>query len=70
VGGGVVLRRSNNNFHWPRLQRSVQQLEAWLPQGSPAQIACAAGLGALRGSKLIEQGAQALQLRTTANAGN
>jgi len=70
VGGGVVLRRSNNNFHWPRLQRSVQQLEAWLPQGSPAQIACAAGLGPLRGSKLIEQGAEALQLRTTANAGN
>ena len=70
AAGGVCARPSDNNFHWPRLQRSLEQLQAWLPSGSPGQIACAAGLGPLAGAKLVEHGARALQLRSIANAEN
>jgi hypothetical protein len=70
IGGGVMLRNGISNFHWPRLQKSAAKLSDWLGPDSPAQIACAAGLGALRGAKLVEDGARALQLKTIANAGN
>ncbi|MCP9886791.1 MBL fold metallo-hydrolase [Cyanobium sp. ATX 6A2] len=44
-------------FHWPRQIRSLERLRLWLPAGSPDWIACAGGLGALRGEKLVEGGA-------------
>ena len=58
--GGVQLRRTQATFHWPRQKRSLDQLLAWLPGGSPAEIACAAGLGAIGGGKLVGAGAAAL----------
>lgn len=47
-------------FHAPRQRRSLAQLARWLPAGSPAWIASGAGLGALRGEKLVEPAAALL----------
>jgi hypothetical protein len=47
-------------FHAPRQRRSLAHLARWLPAGSPAWIASGAGLGALRGEKLVEPGAALL----------
>lgn len=58
--GGVKLQRTEATFHWPRQKRSFSKLLAWLPGGSPAEIACAAGLGAVGGGKLVGDGAAAL----------
>jgi hypothetical protein len=44
-------------FHWPRQLASVGRLRAWLPAGSPDWIASGAGLGALRGDKIVGGGA-------------
>ena len=44
----------------PRQLRSLARLRQWLPSGSPAWIATAAGLGALRGDKLVNDGAELL----------
>lgn len=65
------LRRSGT-FHWPRQLRSLQTLRQWLPAGSPDWIATGAGLGALRGEKLLVGGADQLarlELTTLAAAG-
>ena len=52
--------RTRRTFHWPRQLRSLARLRQWLPSGSPAWIATAAGLGALRGDKLVNDGAELL----------
>ena len=59
--GGVELRQTESTFHGPRQRRSLQRLSQWLGPDQPAQIACAAGLGPLRGAKLVESGAAALR---------
>lgn len=53
--------RTAHTFHWPRQQRSLERLQHWLPAGSPRWIATGAGLGALRGEKLVPGTAQAGQ---------
>ena len=50
------MRIGDSTFHASRQQRSVGRLRTWLQPGQPAQIACAAGLGVLRGVKLVERG--------------
>jgi glyoxylase-like metal-dependent hydrolase (beta-lactamase superfamily II) len=50
VAGPLRNRRS---FHWGRWLRSLETLRQWLPPGSPGWLASGAGLGALRGEKLI-----------------
>jgi glyoxylase-like metal-dependent hydrolase (beta-lactamase superfamily II) len=47
-------------FHWGRQLAGVERLRRWLPAGSPAWIASGAGLGALRGDKLVMGGAALL----------
>jgi glyoxylase-like metal-dependent hydrolase (beta-lactamase superfamily II) len=64
------LRRSGT-FHWPRQLQSLERLRQWLPAGSPDWIASGAGLGALRGAKLLHNGADQLaqlELTTLAQA--
>jgi glyoxylase-like metal-dependent hydrolase (beta-lactamase superfamily II) len=55
--GPLISRRT---FHGPRQLRSLERLRDWLPAGSPDWIASGAGLGALRGEKLVAQGAALL----------
>lgn len=55
---GPIRRR--DTFHWPRQLQSLQRLSQWLPAGSPDWIASGAGLGALRGEKLVSEGAAQL----------
>lgn len=45
--------RTSRSFHWGRWLRSLERLQGWLPAGAPAWLASGAGLGALRGEKLI-----------------
>ncbi len=45
--------RLRGTFHWGRQLRSLERLRRWLPSGSPRWIASGAGLGALRGPKLV-----------------
>jgi hypothetical protein len=52
--------RQRGTFHWGRQLASVERLRRWLPPGAPGWIASGAGLGALRGAKLVEQGAALL----------
>lgn len=52
--------RTARTFHWPRQRASVARLRTWLPAGSPDWIASGAGLGALRGAKLVGGGAALL----------
>ena len=52
--------RRRGTFHWGRQLRSLERLRRWLPPGSPDWIASGAGLGALRGPKLVERGAELL----------
>ncbi|KAF0652095.1 hypothetical protein L107_14417 [Cyanobium sp. Copco_Reservoir_LC18] len=56
----VAPLRQRGTFHWGRQLRSIERLRGWLPPGSPGWIASGAGLGALRGEKLVEQGAALL----------
>ncbi|WP_396094871.1 MULTISPECIES: MBL fold metallo-hydrolase [unclassified Cyanobium] len=58
--GRVAPLRQGGTFHWGRQLRSLERLRQWLPAGSPDWIASGAGLGALRGAKLVEQGASQL----------
>jgi glyoxylase-like metal-dependent hydrolase (beta-lactamase superfamily II) len=51
---------SRRTFHWPRQLRSLALLRERLPQGSPDWIATGAALGALRGERLVPQGAALL----------
>jgi glyoxylase-like metal-dependent hydrolase (beta-lactamase superfamily II) len=48
--------RTSRTFHWPRQLQSVAKVRAWLPPTSPGWIATGAGLGALRGEKLVDRG--------------
>jgi glyoxylase-like metal-dependent hydrolase (beta-lactamase superfamily II) len=52
--------RRRGTFHWGRQLRSLERLCRWLPSGSPDWIASGAGLGALRGPKLVERGSELL----------
>ena len=52
--------RTPRTFHWPRQLASLQRLRAWLPSQSPQWIATGGGLGALRGEKLVPNGADLL----------
>jgi glyoxylase-like metal-dependent hydrolase (beta-lactamase superfamily II) len=52
--------RQRGTFHWGRQLQSLERLRRWLPAGSPDWIATGAGLGALRGPKLVEEGAHQL----------
>jgi glyoxylase-like metal-dependent hydrolase (beta-lactamase superfamily II) len=47
--------RTSRSFHWRRWLLSLERLQAWLPPGSPGWLASGAGLGALRGAKLIPE---------------
>lgn len=58
--GQLAPLRSRRCFHWPRQLASVRKLASWLPHGSPDWIASGAGLGALRGDKLVSSGASML----------
>jgi hypothetical protein len=52
--------RSRRTFHWPRQLRSLARLRDQLPEGSPNWIATGAALGALRGGRLVPEGAALL----------
>jgi glyoxylase-like metal-dependent hydrolase (beta-lactamase superfamily II) len=58
--GRLAPLRSRRCFHWPRQLRSLAKLRTWLPEGSPDWIATSAPLGALRGEKLVREGAHLL----------
>jgi hypothetical protein len=58
--GLLAPLRTQRTFHWPRQLRSLGALRQWLPAGSPDWIASGGGLGALRGDKLVGQGATLL----------
>lgn len=45
--------RQRRTFHWPRQQRSLEKLLDWLPANACPSLASGAGLGALRGAKLM-----------------
>ena len=63
----VEMRIGDSTFHASRQQRSVGRLRTWLQPGQPAQIACAAGLGVLRGVKLVERGNVAIDTAIARN---
>jgi glyoxylase-like metal-dependent hydrolase (beta-lactamase superfamily II) len=58
--GHLAPLRSRRCFHWPRQLRSLEKLRNWLPEGSPEWIASGSALGALRGEKLVWEGARLL----------
>jgi glyoxylase-like metal-dependent hydrolase (beta-lactamase superfamily II) len=58
--GALAPLRQRCTFHWRRQLASLRRLQAWLPAGSPAWIACGGGLGALRGEVLVGDGNRVL----------
>ena len=52
--------RTTRSFHWGRWLRSLERLRAWLPADAPGWLASGAGLGALRGEKLVPDGRRVL----------
>ncbi|MFM7267311.1 MAG: MBL fold metallo-hydrolase [Cyanobium sp.] len=52
--------RSRRTFHWGRQLRSLERLRQRLPPGSPGWIASGGALGALRGGRLVPDGAALL----------
>ena len=58
--GQLAPLRTARTFHWPRQLASLERLRDWLPLQSPQWIATGGGLGALRGEKLVMDGAKAL----------
>jgi len=58
--GQLAPLRTARTFHWPRQLASLGRLRDWLPLQSPHWIASGGGLGALRGEKLVMDGAKAL----------
>lgn len=58
--GRLEPLRSRRTFHWPRQLRSLERLREQLPGGSPQWIASGAALGALRGDRLVPEGAARL----------
>jgi glyoxylase-like metal-dependent hydrolase (beta-lactamase superfamily II) len=59
--GRLLPIRTRTCFHWPRQLRSLERLRQWLPPHSPGWIASGAGLGALRGEKLVPHAARLLE---------
>lgn len=59
--GALAPLRHAGTFHWPRQLSSIEALRTWLHEGSPAWIATGAGLGALRGERLVKNGSQMLR---------
>jgi len=57
--GALAPLRRRSTFHWPRQLASLERLIRWLPPESPGWIASGAGLGALRGGRIVT-GAAAL----------
>ena len=53
--------RTSRSFHWGRWLRSLEQLKAWLPAEAPTWLASGAGLGALRGDKLVPEGRRVIE---------
>ena len=51
--GHVGPLRHGRTFHWPRQLRSLENLRGWLPSDAVPQLASGAGLGALRGERLV-----------------
>jgi len=45
--------RHGRTFHWPRQLESLQRLRDWIPSDSRPLLASGAGLGALRGERLV-----------------
>ena len=45
--------RNGRTFHWPRQLRSLQELGRWIPADASPDLASGAGLGALRGERLV-----------------
>ena len=45
--------RHGRTFHWPRQLASLAKLRAWLPPEASPQLASGAGLGGLRGERLV-----------------
>ncbi len=60
AAGALAPLRRRDTFHWPRQLRSLERLRAWLPADSPGWIASGAGLGALRGDRIVTGGAALL----------
>lgn len=54
--GRLAPLPSRRCFHWPRQWRSLERLRAWLPAEGPLELATGAGLGALRGGRLVAGG--------------
>jgi glyoxylase-like metal-dependent hydrolase (beta-lactamase superfamily II) len=59
--GEAAALPSSRSFHRGRWQRSLEHLLAWLPPAAPGWLASGAGLGALRGDKLIGPGRAVLE---------
>ena len=59
--GSAAPLRSVLTFHWGRQLASIAALRHWPAAGEPDNIACGAGLGALRGAHLVSNGAAVLQ---------
>ncbi len=59
--GRAAPLRTARSFHWGRWLRSLEALRQRLPAPGPRWIASGAGLGALRGAKLIEGGRALLE---------
>jgi glyoxylase-like metal-dependent hydrolase (beta-lactamase superfamily II) len=58
--GSLAPLQRRSTFHWPRQLASVERLRGWLPAGSPLWLASGAGLGALRGGRIVTGAASLL----------
>ena len=51
--GQLGPMRHGRTFHWPRQLASLERLRGWLPPEASPVLASGAGLGALRGERLV-----------------
>ena len=51
--GQLGPMRHGRTFHWPRQLGSLERLRGWLPPEASPALASGAGLGALRGERLV-----------------
>ena len=51
--GALAGLQHRRTFHWPRQQRSLERLQAWVGSDPLPSLASGAGLGALRGEHLV-----------------
>ena len=51
--GALAGLQHRRTFHWPRQQRSLERLQAWVSSDPLPSLASGAGLGALRGEQLV-----------------